>query len=110
MLLTYILVEQIQLNVALRKSRSYPSPCQSNPLADAGNILQERERVFELFEFGSVVILNIVERQTFIDLLFQSMWDSARQVRLLLGRPSSRAMREQALRQVEMHQAAKENI
>ena len=49
-----------------------------------------------------------MERQTFIDLLFQSMRDSARQVRLLLGRPSSRATREQALRQVEMLQAAKE--
>ena len=49
-----------------------------------------------------------MERQTFIDSLFQSMRDSARQVRLLLGRPSSRATREQALRQVEMLQAAKE--
>ena len=49
-----------------------------------------------------------MERQTFIDSLFQSMLDSARQVRLLLGRPSSRATREQALRQVEMLQAAKE--
>ena len=48
-----------------------------------------------------------MERQTFIDSLFQSMRDSARQVRLLLGRPSSRATREQALRQVEMLQAAK---
>ena len=51
-----------------------------------------------------------MERQTFIDLLFQSMRDSARQVRLLLGRPSSRATREQALQQVEMLQAAKDNI
>ena len=49
-----------------------------------------------------------MERQTFIDLLFQSMRDSARQVRLLLGRPSSRATREQALKQVAMLQAAKE--
>ena len=49
-----------------------------------------------------------MERQTFIDTLFQSMRDSARQVRLLLGRPSSRATREQALRQVAMLQAAKE--
>ncbi len=49
-----------------------------------------------------------MERQTFIDSLFQSMRDSARQVRLLLGRPSSQATREQALRQVEMLQAAKE--
>ena len=49
-----------------------------------------------------------MERQTFIDLLFQSMRDSARQVRLLLGRPSSRATREQALRQVAMLQKAKE--
>ena len=49
-----------------------------------------------------------MERQTFLDSLFQSMRDSARQVRLLLGRPSSRATREQALRQVAMLQAAKE--
>ncbi len=50
-----------------------------------------------------------MERQTFIDLLIQSMLDSARQARLLLGRPSSQATREQALRQVEMLQAAKDN-
>ena len=48
-----------------------------------------------------------MERQTFLDRLFQSMLDSARQVRLLLGRPSSQATREQALQQVEMLNAAK---
>jgi len=49
-----------------------------------------------------------MDRQTFLDTLFQSMQDSAREVRLLLGRPSSRATREQALKQVEMLKAAKE--
>ena len=41
--------------------------------------------------------------------LCQSMQDSARQVRLSLGRPSSRATRQQALEQVAMLQAAKES-
>jgi len=47
--------------------------------------------------------------QTFLDSLSQSMQDSARQVRLSLGRPSSRATRQQALEQVAMLQAAKES-
>ena len=46
--------------------------------------------------------------QTFLDSLNQSMLDSARQVRLSLGRPSSQATRQQALEQVAMLQAAKE--
>lgn len=48
-----------------------------------------------------------MDRQTFLDTLFRSMQDSARQVRLLLGRPSSQATREEALKQVEMLNAAK---
>ena len=46
--------------------------------------------------------------QTFLDSLNRSMLDSARQVRLSLGRPSSQATRQQALEQVAMLQAAKE--
>lgn len=46
--------------------------------------------------------------QTFLALINQSMQDSARHVRLSLGRPSSRATRQQALNQVAMLQAAKE--
>ena len=46
-------------------------------------------------------------RKVFLDSIFQSMQDSARLVRLLLGRPSSHATREQALKQVEMLNAAK---
>ena len=42
------------------------------------------------------------------DSIYRSMQDSARQVRLLLGRPSSRATRQQALQQVAMLEAAKE--
>lgn len=49
-----------------------------------------------------------MEEQTFLDSLFQSMQDSARQVRLSSGRPSSQATREQALKQVAMLEKAKE--
>jgi hypothetical protein len=47
-------------------------------------------------------------QKAFLDSIFQSMQDSARLVRLSLGRPSSRATREQALRQVQMLLEAKE--
>lgn len=43
-----------------------------------------------------------------MDLLYQSMQDSAGEARFLLGRPSSRATREEALQQVAMLKAAKE--
>lgn len=46
--------------------------------------------------------------QTFIDLINQSMQDSARLARLSLGRPSSQTTRQQALEQVAMLKAAKE--
>jgi len=46
-------------------------------------------------------------KQAFLDSLFQSMLESAREVRLLLGRPSSQATREEALKQVQMLQQAK---
>lgn len=49
-----------------------------------------------------------MDEQTFLDSLFQSMQESAREVRLSLGRPSSQATREEALRQVQMLQQAKE--
>ena len=44
----------------------------------------------------------------FLDSIYQSMQDSAREVRLSLGRPSSHATRQQALQQVAMLKAAKE--
>ena len=47
-------------------------------------------------------------RKIFLDSIYRSMQDPARQVRLLLGRPSSRATRQQALQQVAMLEAAKE--
>lgn len=47
-------------------------------------------------------------QQIFLDSIFQSMRDSAQQVRLSLGRPSSHATRQQALQQVAMLKAAKE--
>ncbi len=47
-------------------------------------------------------------QKIFIDSIYQSMRDSAQQVRLSLGRPSSHATRQQALQQVAMLQAAKE--
>ena len=49
-----------------------------------------------------------MEEKIFLDLIYQSMQDSAREARLSLGRPSSSATREEALRQVAMLKAAKE--
>lgn len=49
-----------------------------------------------------------MEEKILLDLLYQSMPDSAREARLSLGRPSSRATREEALQQVAMLKAAKE--
>jgi len=46
----------------------------------------------------------------FLYLIYQSMQDSAQQVRRSLGRPSSRATRQQALQQVAMLKAAKEAV
>ena len=50
-----------------------------------------------------------MDPQTFLDLIYKSMQDSARQVRLSLGRPSSQATLQEALQQVAMLQAAKEH-
>ena len=47
-------------------------------------------------------------QKIFLDSIYQSMRDSAREARLLLGRPSSHATRQQALQQVAMLKAAKE--
>ena len=47
-------------------------------------------------------------QKIFLDSINQSMQDSALQVRLSLGRPSSYATRQQALQQVAMLKAAKE--
>ena len=49
-----------------------------------------------------------MDQKTFIASLYQSMQDSALQVRRSLGRPSSRATRQEALQQVEMLQAARD--
>lgn len=49
-----------------------------------------------------------MDTQTFLATLYQSMQDSARLVRLSLGRPSSHATRQQVLEQVAMLQQAKE--
>ena len=46
----------------------------------------------------------------FLELIYQSMKESAQQVRRTLGRPSSRATRQQALRQVAMLKTAKEAV
>lgn len=50
-----------------------------------------------------------MEQQIFLDLIKKSMQDSAKQVRSSLGRPSSRATRQQALQQVAMLKAAKDS-
>jgi hypothetical protein len=51
---------------------------------------------------------QVMEEKKFLDLIYQSMQDSAREARLSLGRPSSHATRQQALKQVAMLKAAKE--
>ena len=48
-----------------------------------------------------------MDKQTFLDLINKSIQDSARQARLLLGRPSSRATLQEALQQVAMLEAAR---
>ena len=47
-------------------------------------------------------------QKIFLDSIYKSLQDSARQVRLLLGRPSSRATRQQVLQQVVMLKKAKQ--
>ncbi len=49
-----------------------------------------------------------MEKETFLDLINQSMQESAQLVRSLLGRSSCVIEREKALQQVAMLQAAKE--
>lgn len=49
-----------------------------------------------------------MEEQTFIDLIYKSMQDSAQQVRRSLGRTPSVATREQALKQVAFLLKAKQ--
>ena len=49
-----------------------------------------------------------MEEQTFIDLIYNSMQDSAQQVRRSLGRTPSVATREQALNQVAFLLKAKQ--
>lgn len=48
-----------------------------------------------------------MDKQTFLDLINKSIQDSARQARLLLGRPSSRATLQEALQQVAKLEAAR---
>ena len=61
----------------------------------------------EGFSAGTLQTYDM-EEKILMDLLYQSMQDSAREARLSLGRPSSRATREEALQQVAMLKAAKE--
>ena len=48
-----------------------------------------------------------MDQQTFLEFINKSIQDSARQARLLLGRPSSRATLQEALQQVAMLEAAR---
>lgn len=50
------------------------------------------------------------EEKTLVRKIYQSMQNSAREIRLSLGRPTSHATREEALRQVEMLQNAKKSF
>jgi len=59
---------------------------------------------------SSFIHKTYTEEQALLDLLYQSMQDSAREIRLSLGRPTSHATREEALRQVEMLQNAKKSF
>ncbi len=58
----------------------------------------------------TLLLIYNMEEKILMDLLYQSMQDSAREARLSLGRPSSRATREEALQQVAMLKAAKEAV
>ena len=49
-----------------------------------------------------------MEENRFLDLLYKSMQESEREILLSLGRPPSRATREEALKQVAMLKAAKD--
>ena len=49
-----------------------------------------------------------MEEQVFLDLIYKSMQESARQIQQTLGRPPSSATREEALKQVAMLKAAKD--
>ena len=49
-----------------------------------------------------------MDPQTFLDLIYESIQESARQARLSLGRPSSQATLQEALQQVAMLEAAKQ--
>ena len=49
-----------------------------------------------------------MDPQTFLDLIYESIQESARQARLSSGRPSSQATLQEALQQVAMLEAAKE--
>ena len=51
-----------------------------------------------------------MEEKILLDLLYQSMQESAREARLSLGRPPSSATREEALQQVAMLKAAKDSV
>ena len=70
----------------------------SQPLF-ADEVLQEINKYIKDIQMGQKI---------FLDSIYQSMQDSAREVRLSLGRPSSHATRQQALQQVAMLKAAKE--
>jgi hypothetical protein len=63
-----------------------------------------------LKKFSKTGNFPIFALMLFLDLIYQSMQDSAQQVRRSLGRPSSRATRQQALQQVAMLKAAKEAV
>jgi hypothetical protein len=68
--------------------------------------------ILSLFQNNLLSLQNknneAMEEKILMDLLYQSMQDSAREARLSLGRPSSQATREEALQQVAMLKAAKE--
>ena len=49
-----------------------------------------------------------MEEQVFLDLIYKSMQESARQIQQTLGRPPSSATRVEALKQVAMLKAAKD--
>lgn len=59
---------------------------------------------------SSFIHKTYTEEQALLDLLYQSMQESAREIRLSLGRPTSHATREEVLRQVEMLQNAKKSF
>ena len=73
------------------------------------SFLENTHKEFGLFRKNVSLHYNIsMEEQAFLDLIYKSMQESAREILQTLGRPPSSATREEAIKQVAMLKAAKD--